>query len=91
VREAFSNALVRLALADPKVLLLTGDHGYTLFDGLRRACPHVPEEELVRRMEARNRHRDPNDVPITVGQLREYLPRFERPTEEEMAGWRALR
>ena len=51
----------------------------------------VPEEELVRRMEARNRRRDPNDVPITVGQLREYLPRFERPTDDELAGWSALR
>ena len=49
----------------------------------------VPEEELFRRLEARNRQRDPNDVPITAGQLREYLPRFQRPTEEELAGWRA--
>jgi len=39
VREAFSNALVRLALADPKVLLLTGDHGYALFDEFRKCCP----------------------------------------------------
>lgn len=39
MREAFSNALVRLALADPKVLLLTGDHGYALFDEFRRRCP----------------------------------------------------
>jgi len=39
VREAFSNALVRLALADPKVLLLTGDHGYALFDEFRKHCP----------------------------------------------------
>jgi len=39
VREAFSNALVRLALADPKVLLLTGDHGYALFDEFRKRCP----------------------------------------------------
>ena len=39
MREAFSNALVRLALADPKVLLLTGDHGYTLFDEFRKRCP----------------------------------------------------
>ena len=39
MREAFSNALVRLALADPKVLLLTGDHGYSLFDEFRRNCP----------------------------------------------------
>lgn len=39
MREAFSNALVRLALADPKVLLLTGDHGYALFDEFRKHCP----------------------------------------------------
>lgn len=39
MRDAFSNALVRLALADPKVLLLTGDHGYSLFDEFRKRCP----------------------------------------------------
>jgi transketolase len=39
VRDAFSNALVRLALADPKVLLLTGDHGYALFDEFHKRCP----------------------------------------------------
>lgn len=39
MRDAFSNALVRLALADPKVLLLTGDHGYALFDEFRIRCP----------------------------------------------------
>jgi transketolase len=39
MRAAFSDTLVRLAKADPKVLLLTGDHGYALFDDFRRACP----------------------------------------------------
>jgi transketolase len=39
MRAAFSDALVRLAQADPKVLLLTGDHGYALFDDFRRECP----------------------------------------------------
>lgn len=39
MRDAFSEALVRLAKADPNVLLLTGDHGYALFDDFRRACP----------------------------------------------------
>lgn len=39
MRDAFSNALVRLALADPRVLLLTGDHGYALFDEFRKRCP----------------------------------------------------
>ena len=38
MRAAFSNALVRLAMADPKVLLLTGDHGYALFDEFRKSC-----------------------------------------------------
>jgi transketolase len=39
MREAFSNALVRLALADPQVILITGDHGYALFDEFRKRCP----------------------------------------------------
>lgn len=39
MRRAFSNELVRLALADSKILLLTGDHGYALFDEFRRHCP----------------------------------------------------
>ncbi|NYE24222.1 transketolase family protein [Pigmentiphaga litoralis] len=39
MRDAFSNALVAAAKADPKVLLLTGDHGYALFDAFRKACP----------------------------------------------------
>lgn len=39
MRDAFSSSLVRLALADPKVLLLTGDHGYSLFDEFRKRCP----------------------------------------------------
>jgi len=39
VRDSFSDALVALAVRDPKVLLLTGDHGYALFDAFRKACP----------------------------------------------------
>jgi transketolase len=39
MRAAFSEALVRIAKADPNVLLLTGDHGYALFDDFRKACP----------------------------------------------------
>jgi transketolase len=39
MRDAFSATLVRLAKADPNVLLLTGDHGYALFDDFRRECP----------------------------------------------------
>jgi transketolase len=39
MREAFSDTLLALAKADPNVLLLTGDHGYALFDAFRRECP----------------------------------------------------
>jgi transketolase len=39
MRNAFSSELIGLATADPSVLLLTGDHGYALFDDFRRACP----------------------------------------------------
>ena len=39
MRDAFSAELVRLGKADPNVLLLTGDHGYALFDAFRRECP----------------------------------------------------
>jgi transketolase len=39
MRAAFSDTLVRLAKADTNVLLLTGDHGYALFDDFRRECP----------------------------------------------------
>lgn len=38
MRNAFSDVLVRLATADRNVLLLTGDHGYALFDPFRRYC-----------------------------------------------------
>ena len=39
MREAFSKALVDLGKANPNVLLLTGDHGYALFDDFRKKCP----------------------------------------------------
>lgn len=39
MRAAFSQSLVYLAKTDPNVLLLTGDHGYALFDDFRRECP----------------------------------------------------
>lgn len=51
----------------------------------------VPEEELFRRMDARNRRGDPDDVPITAEQPAGYLPRFQRPAEDELATWRLLR
>lgn len=53
MRDAFSAALVRAARADGRVLLLTGDHGYALFDGIRQACPDrylnagVAEQNMV--------------------------------------------
>ncbi|QOZ82754.1 MULTISPECIES: transketolase family protein [Chromobacterium] len=53
MREAFSNALVSLALEDPNVLLLTGDHGYALFDEFRKRCPNqyinsgIAEQNMV--------------------------------------------
>ena len=39
MRKSFSDALVRIAQSDPNVLLLTGDHGYALFDDFRCLCP----------------------------------------------------
>ena len=39
MRNAFARALVEAARADERVLLLTGDHGYSLFDEFRQACP----------------------------------------------------
>lgn len=39
MRDAFSNALVERAKSDSRVVLLTGDHGYALFDEFRRTCP----------------------------------------------------
>jgi transketolase len=53
MRNAFSAALVRAARLDPRIVLLTGDHGYALFDEIRRACPDqyvnagVAEQNMV--------------------------------------------
>lgn len=53
MRTVFSQTLVRLAQDDPDVLLLTGDHGYALFDDFRRLCPRqyinagVAEQNMV--------------------------------------------
>lgn len=53
MRNAFATALVQAAQHDPRVLLLTGDHGYSLFDEFRRACPEqyvnagVAEQNMV--------------------------------------------
>ncbi len=53
MRTAFANALIRAARADERIVLLTGDHGYSLFDEFRRVCPHqylnagVAEQNMV--------------------------------------------
>lgn len=53
MRNAFSESLVRLAKADPRVVLLTGDHGYALFDEFRKHCPQqyfnagIAEQNMV--------------------------------------------
>lgn len=39
MRNAFSRCLTEAAQADKRVLLLTGDHGYALFDEFRQTCP----------------------------------------------------
>lgn len=53
MRDALSEALVRAASLDERVLLLTGDHGYALFDDFRSAFPDrfvnagVAEQNMV--------------------------------------------
>jgi len=53
MRNAFSRALVTAAQTDPRILLLTGDHGYALFDKFRQVCPDqyinagVAEQNMV--------------------------------------------
>jgi transketolase len=53
MRNAFARALVEAGLADERVVLLTGDHGYALFDDFRRVCPKqyvnagVAEQNMV--------------------------------------------
>lgn len=39
MRDALSNCLVQAAHRDPRTILLTGDHGYALFDAFRREHP----------------------------------------------------
>jgi transketolase len=39
MRATLSSILTKRALADSRTLLLTGDHGYALFDEFRRNCP----------------------------------------------------
>lgn len=39
MRATLSQLLVDIALRDPNVILITGDHGYALFDEFRKRCP----------------------------------------------------
>jgi transketolase len=39
MRQAFSDTLIKLASEDERVVLLTGDHGYALFDEFRQRLP----------------------------------------------------
>jgi transketolase len=39
MRAALSDALVEAARRDPRFVLITGDHGYALFDAFRAECP----------------------------------------------------
>jgi len=53
MRNAFSAALIKAAQKDERVILLTGDHGYALFDEIRRLLPDrylnvgVAEQNMV--------------------------------------------
>jgi len=53
MRDALSDGLVSLGKKDPNILLLTGDHGYALFDDFRRECPEqyinagIAEQNMV--------------------------------------------
>ena len=53
MRSALSDALVSLGKKNPNILLLTGDHGYALFDDFRRECPEqyinagIAEQNMV--------------------------------------------
>lgn len=53
MRNTFSDELVRYTSTDSRVYLLTGDHGYALFDALRKANPDryinagVAEQNMV--------------------------------------------
>ena len=53
MRDVFSKELVRLTQDDEKVILLTGDHGYALFDSFRKYVPNqfinmgIAEQNMV--------------------------------------------
>ncbi len=39
MRDSFSSELVKAVKGNDKIYLLSGDHGYALFDAIRRECP----------------------------------------------------
>ncbi|MES2825467.1 MAG: transketolase C-terminal domain-containing protein [Pseudomonadota bacterium] len=53
MRTVFANSILAAAQADKKVLLLTGDHGYALFDEFRKVLPEqfinagIAEQNMV--------------------------------------------
>ena len=53
MRGVLSQWLVRACQADGRIIVLTGDHGYSLFDDIRRQCPAqylnagVAEQNLI--------------------------------------------
>jgi transketolase len=53
MRDTFSEILVETSLKNPQIYLLTGDHGYALFDGLRKKNPEryinagIAEQNMV--------------------------------------------
>jgi transketolase len=53
VRTTLSQLLVQLATNDPNIILITGDHGYALFDDFRNSCPEqylnagIAEQNMV--------------------------------------------
>lgn len=53
MRATLSQELVKLAKSDQRVILLTGDHGYALFDEFRKNCPNqyvnagIAEQNMV--------------------------------------------
>ena len=53
MRATFSNLLVQMGKKDSNILLITGDHGYSLFDDFRRECPRqyinagIAEQNMV--------------------------------------------
>jgi transketolase len=53
MRNHFSHLLTKSALKDERILLLTGDHGYALFDEIRREAPNqfincgIAEQNMV--------------------------------------------